>query len=155
MRVQLVAVGSKMPTWVQQGYEEYAKRLPKELLPKLVELNLGMRGKNSAVKEAVEQEGQQMLAAIPDSHHVVALDVKGKSWSTEDLAQQLEGWRMSGRDVSLLIGGPDGLAESCLARAQQRWSLSPLTLPHPLVRVVLIEQLYRAWTILQNHPYHK
>lgn len=155
MRVQLVAVGGKMPAWVQQGYAEYAKRLPKELHPKLVELSLGGRGKNSSVTEAIEQEGQQMLAAIPDNHHVVALDVTGKSWSTPELARQLEHWRMLGRDLSLLIGGPDGLAQPCLDRAQQRWSLSPLTLPHPLVRVVLIEQLYRAWTILQNHPYHK
>ena len=144
-----------MPAWVQQGYAEYAKRLPKELLPRLVELNLGARGKGSAVKDAIEQEGQQMMAAIPASHHVVALDVQGASWTTPELSRQMEGWRMAGKDVSLLIGGPDGLAQSCLARAQQRWSLSPLTLPHPLVRVLLIEQLYRAWTILQNHPYHK
>lgn len=155
MRIQVLAVGGKMPGWVQQGYQEYAKRLPKELHPKLVELALGGRGKNSSSREAIEQEGQQMLAAIPANHHVVALDVKGKPWSTEELARQLEDWRMSGRDVSLLIGGPDGLAQPCLTRAQQHWSLSALTLPHPLVRVVLIEQIYRAWTILQNHPYHK
>ncbi len=155
MRIQLLAVGGKMPGWVQQGYQEYAKRLPKELLPKLVELPLGGRGKNMSTRDAIEQEGQQMLGAIPGNHHVVALDVQGKAWSTEELAQHMADWRMDGRDVSLLIGGPDGLAPGCLERAQQRWSLSALTLPHPLVRVVLIEQLYRAWTILQNHPYHK
>ena len=155
MRIQLLAVGGKMPAWVQQGYQEYAKRLPRELHPKLVELSLGGRGKKNSSREAVEQEGQQMLAAIPPSHHVVALDVEGEAWSTEALARHMENWRMSGRDLSLLIGGPDGLAADCLTRAQQKWSLSALTLPHPLVRVVLIEQIYRAWTILQNHPYHK
>lgn len=155
MRVQLLAVGGKMPVWVEQGYQEYAKRLPKQLHPTLVELALGGRGKSSAIKDAVAQEGQQMLAAIPAGHHVVALDVTGEPWSTAELARQMEHWQMSGQDISLLIGGPDGLAEPCLARAQQRWSLSAMTLPHPLVRVVLIEQLYRAWTILQNHPYHK
>ena len=85
-----------------------------------------------------------MMAAIPDGHRVVALDVKGRSWSTGELAEQLESWMQGGRDVTLLVGGPDGLAETCQERAEQRWSLSPLTLPHPLVRVILAEQLYRA-----------
>ncbi len=96
-----------------------------------------------------------MLAAIPDSDRVIALDVKGKSWSTEQLAQNLSRWRMDGDNYSLLIGGPDGLASDCLTRCDAKWSLSALTLPHPLVRIVVIEQLYRAWTILQHHPYHK
>ena len=96
-----------------------------------------------------------MLGAIGQGHHVVALDVLGKAISTEGMAKKLEHWRMDGNNVSILIGGPDGLAQSCLQRANEKWSLSALTLPHPLVRVVLIEQLYRAWTILQNHPYHK
>lgn len=122
---------------------------------RMTELALGGRGKNASTAVAIEQEGDQMLAAVPDTHHVVALDIGGKDWSTEDLAQQLENWRMAGRDVSVLIGGPNGLARRCVERAQQRWSLSKLTLPHPLVRVLLAEQLYRAWTILQNHPYHK
>lgn len=155
MRVKLLAVGGKMPPWVQQGYQEYLKRLPKQLYPDLVELPLGTRGKSSSVREAIEQEGQQMLAAIPANQHVVALDQNGEPWSTPELARHLEGWQMSGQDICLLIGGPDGLADCCRAHAQQCWSLSKLTLPHPLVRVVLIEQLYRAWTILQNHPYHK
>ena len=96
-----------------------------------------------------------MLKAIPDGDKVIALDVKGKSWSTEELAQQLGDWQMSGDNYSLLIGGPDGLSPQCLARAGCRWSLSNLTLPHPLVRVLLAEQLYRAWTITVNHPYHR
>ncbi|MFT7414481.1 MAG: 23S rRNA (pseudouridine1915-N3)-methyltransferase, partial [Methylophagaceae bacterium] len=103
----------------------------------------------------IREEGERILAAIPDSHHVVVLDVQGKSWRTEQLAEQLKSWMADGRDVSLIVGGPDGLTDECLQRADQRWSLSALTLPHPLVRIVLSEQLYRAWTVLQNHPYHR
>ena len=96
-----------------------------------------------------------MLAVVAPQQLVVALDVKGRAWSTEQLAEQLQGWLQDGRNLSLLVGGPDGLAPACLERAEQRWSLSPLTLPHPLVRVLLAEQLYRAWTVLNNHPYHR
>ncbi|WP_049721155.1 23S rRNA (pseudouridine(1915)-N(3))-methyltransferase RlmH [Gilvimarinus polysaccharolyticus] len=156
MRVRLIAVGSKMPSWVQDGYNEYVKRLPRgDLELELVELPLAPRGKNSDIQRAMERESEAIRAAIGKGDRVVALDVLGKSWSTEQLAEQLAGWRMDGRHVSLLIGGPDGLAPTALALAEQRWSLSALTLPHPLVRIVLAEQLYRAWTILHNHPYHK
>lgn len=144
-----------MPAWVEAGYNEYAKRLPREFTVEMVELSLATRGKNCDLVRAIEKEGEAMLAAIGKNDQIIALDVKGKSWSTEQLAGQLTDWRMSGNNFSLLIGGPDGLAPACLARAHRRWSLSDLTLPHPLVRVVVIEQLYRAWTILQNHPYHK
>lgn len=147
-----------MPAWVQQGYNEYAKRLPREISLEMVEIPLGNRGqKNSAslVEKARRKEGEAMLAALAPRDHVVALDVLGKPWGTEQLSRELENWRMQGDNVSLLIGGPDGLAEDCLSRARQRWSLSPLTLPHPLVRVVLAEQIYRAWTLLAGHPYHK
>jgi 23S rRNA (pseudouridine1915-N3)-methyltransferase len=96
-----------------------------------------------------------MLAAIGKGDGVIALDVLGKAWSTEHLAEQIKSWQMSGRNMSLLIGGPDGLSEACLQRAEQRWSLSALTFPHPLVRVILAEQLYRAWSINNNHPYHR
>lgn len=155
MRIKIIAVGTRMPAWVEQGYGEYAKRLPRDFAVEVVELPLGPRGKNAPVQKAIAKEGEQILAAIPAGDRVIALDVKGKPWSTEQLAGNLAGWRMEGDNVSLLIGGPDGLAPECLARAQARWSLSALTLPHPLVRIVLIEQLYRAWTILHNHPYHK
>ncbi len=145
-----------MPSWVQDGYNEYVKRLPRgDLELELVELPLAPRGKNSDIQRAMERESEAIRAAIGKGDRVVALDVLGKSWSTEQLAEQLAGWRMDGRHVSLLIGGPDGLAPTALALAEQRWSLSALTLPHPLVRIVLAEQLYRAWTILHNHPYHK
>ncbi|BFM21667.1 23S rRNA (pseudouridine(1915)-N(3))-methyltransferase RlmH [Gilvimarinus japonicus] len=156
MRIRLIAVGSKMPGWVQEGYNEYVKRLPRgDLELELVELPLAPRGKNSDIQRAMERESDAIRAAIGKGDRVVALDVKGKSWGTEQLAEQLAAWRMDGRHVSLLIGGPNGLAPSALALAEQRWSLSALTLPHPLVRIVLAEQLYRAWTILHNHPYHK
>lgn len=144
-----------MPAWVQEGYKEFYKRLPTDLAPKLVELPLAARHKNADLNKVKEQEGQAILGAIPASYKKVMLDVQGKAWSTEQLAQQLEHWRMEGSDISFVIGGPDGLSGPCLAAADQKWSLSNLTLPHPLVRIVFIEQLYRAWTITQNHPYHK
>ena len=144
-----------MPSWVTTGYQEYAKRLPSDTQLQLQEWPLGFRGKSADPAKAMQKEGESMLAAIGNGDRVVALDVLGKPWSTEQLAEQCSDWRMDGRNVSLLVGGPNGLAPECLARADQKWSLSPLTLPHPLVRVLLAEQLYRAWTILNHHPYHK
>jgi 23S rRNA (pseudouridine1915-N3)-methyltransferase len=113
------------------------------------------RTKNSDLNRIRQSEGEKLLAAIPDGNLVITLDVKGKPWSTEQLSQQLDSWMMSGRDVSLLVGGPEGLSPACLQRAEQSWSLSPLTFPHPLVRIVVAEQLFRAWSILTNHPYHR
>ncbi|MGS2722721.1 23S rRNA (pseudouridine(1915)-N(3))-methyltransferase RlmH [Porticoccus sp. GXU_MW_L64] len=155
MRLKIVAVGTKMPAWVEAGTEEYSKRLPPELKLEWHELALGQRGKGADLKRAIAREGEAMLKAIGRSDRVVALDVKGKPWSTEQLATQLADWQFQGCNYSFLIGGPDGLAPECLARADLKWSLSPLTLPHPLVRIVLAEQLYRAWTINAGHPYHK
>lgn len=144
-----------MPDWVTQGYDEYAKRLPKELSPQLVELPLAVRSKSANVEKIKLTEGEQILSSVPKGARLLMLDVKGKSLSTEMLSQKMSSWQMEGTDICLVIGGPDGLSSQCLAAADERWSLSALTLPHPLVRVVLVEQLYRAWTILQNHPYHK
>lgn len=155
MKIHLIAVGEKMPRWVQEGYLEYSKRLPRECGLHLVETPLGHRGKNADIARLVRAEGKQMLAAIPSGCRVIALDVQGKPWSTEKLSSQLNNWMGSGGDIALLVGGPDGLAADCLAQAQLKWSLSPLTLPHPLVRVLVAEQLYRAWSILRNHPYHR
>ena len=155
MKIKLLAVGTKMPAWVTQGYDEYARRMPSDMQLQLQELNLGFRGKGADLKRAIAKEGEQMLAAIPAQDHVIALDVLGTPWSTEQLAKQCGDWRMGGRNVTLLVGGPDGLSQTCVARADQRWSLSPLTLPHPLVRVLLAEQIYRAWSLLNNHHYHK
>jgi 23S rRNA (pseudouridine1915-N3)-methyltransferase len=155
MKIQLVAVGTKMPDWVQKGYNEYAKRLPKDLAPNLVELASGHRAKNAPIHGAVSAEGQAILAAVGPADWVIALDVVGDSWTTEAFAKQLANFRMDGRNLAFVIGGPDGLAPEVLSRANVKWSLSKLTLPHPLVRVLFIEQLYRAWTLLNGHPYHK
>ena len=155
MRIRVIAVGTKMPAWVKQGVAEYHKRLPPELKLEIKELPLGQRGKGADLKRAIQTEGQQMLSAIGSGDTVVALDVLGKPWSTEKLAEELKSWQFEGNNISLLIGGPDGLAPECLARADKKWSLSALTMPHPIVRVLLTEQLYRAWTINSNHPYHR
>ncbi|GAB3285412.1 23S rRNA (pseudouridine(1915)-N(3))-methyltransferase RlmH [Parahaliea aestuarii] len=155
MRLSIVCVGGKMPAWVDAGVGEYEMRLPRELNLQWKEIPLARRGRDSKPEQLRQAEGEQILKAIPESDRVIALDVQGKSWSTPELAQQLSGWQMSGDNYSLVIGGPDGLAPQCLERAERRWSLGPLTLPHPLVRIVLAEQLYRAWTITVNHPYHR
>lgn len=155
MRLRILAIGTKMPDWVEAGCNEYLKRLPPELRIEVVELPLGKRGKGADIQRAILREGEAMLKAIGERDQVIALEVQGKSWSTGDLAVNLQHWQGSGDNVSLLVGGPDGLAPTCLARADSRWSLSPLTLPHPLVRVLLAEQLYRAWSINAGHPYHR
>lgn len=155
MRIRLICVGTKMPAWVTSGFQEYAKRLPADLRLELVEIPPGHRGKGADVKRAIEKESKQILAALGKDERVVALDVQGRNWSTEQLAENLSGWQMGGQNVALLIGGPDGLSPECLALAQQRWSLSNLIFPHPLVRVILAEQIYRAWSLLNNHPYHR
>ena len=155
MNIHLICAGSRMPRWVQDGYADYERRLPPECGLNLVEIPLGRRGKGMDKVRAVREEGERMLRAIPRDSRVLALDVGGRAWSTEQLAEQLAGWLGEGRDLCLLVGGPDGLAEQCLQRAQQRWSLSLLTLPHSLVRVVVAEQIYRAWSILRRHPYHR
>ncbi|RDE24092.1 23S rRNA (pseudouridine(1915)-N(3))-methyltransferase RlmH [Motiliproteus coralliicola] len=155
MRIRLICVGTKMPAWVEAGYQEYAKRMPPEMALELRELSLGHRGKGADLKRAITSEGDAMLAAIGKGDRVIALDVLGKPISTEQLAGQLADFQMEGGNLSLLIGGPDGLDPRCLALAERKWSLSKLTLPHPLVRVLLAEQLYRGWTVLQGHPYHK
>lgn len=155
MKINLVAVGNKMPTWVTQAFEEYSRRLPRECQLQLLEIAPARRGKNAQPLQWMKEEAERILAAIPDNHRVIALEVTGKSWSTETLSQNMQDWLSDGRDVSLIVGGPDGLDPQCLQRADLKWSLSALTLPHPLVRIVLAEQIYRGWTILQNHPYHR
>ena len=155
MRIRLITVGSKMPGWVETGYEEYSRRLGADLKLELVEIPLNRRSKGADVNRLQEKEANQMLAAIGQGDLVVTMEIKGKAWSTEQLADKMGEWMHSGRNVSLLVGGPEGLHPKCMAQADLRWSLSPLTLPHPMVRVLLAEQVYRAWSILKNHPYHK
>ncbi|NOT85563.1 MAG: 23S rRNA (pseudouridine(1915)-N(3))-methyltransferase RlmH [Methylococcaceae bacterium] len=155
MQIQLITVGNKMPAWIQSGYDEYAKRLPRECELSLKEIAPGKRVKNSDVERIVKDEGERMLAAINRDTHIVTLDIPGKAWTTVELSEALQRWLGSGQDVALLIGGPEGLATAAKQSAHESWSLSKLTLPHPLVRVIVAEQLYRAWSILHNHPYHR
>lgn len=155
MHIHLVAVGTRMPDWVSSGYEEYAKRLPRECELVLREIAPARRGKNHEPVRWMEEEGERILTALHREDHAIALEVGGKPWSTPELAEQLARWMQNGRRVALLVGGPDGLSEACRKRANQLWSLSRLTLPHPIVRIIVAEQIYRAWSILQNHPYHR
>ncbi|HVB83718.1 MAG TPA: 23S rRNA (pseudouridine(1915)-N(3))-methyltransferase RlmH [Rhodanobacteraceae bacterium] len=155
MRAHLLAVGERMPAWVAAGFEDYRKRLAHALPLDLIEIRPGVRGKGRDPARAIADEGAALLAALPRDARVIALDGRGAAWSSETLAQKLADWRMQGRDLALLIGGADGLAEVVLARAELRWSLGPLTLPHMLVRVLVAEQLYRAASLLAGHPYHR
>ncbi|MFZ5698322.1 MAG: 23S rRNA (pseudouridine(1915)-N(3))-methyltransferase RlmH [Pseudomonadota bacterium] len=155
MKLRLVAVGERMPGWVNEGFAEYAKRLADDIRLELVEISAGKRMKTSDLARVKEAEGERMLAVLRSDDRVVALDVCGKAHSTASLAGELRRTLPEGRDIALLVGGPDGLADCALARAQERWSLSPLTLPHPLVRIVVAEQVYRCWSLLRGHPYHR
>ncbi len=155
MRIRLLAVGTKMPAWVEEGVDTYRKRLPRDFSLEIEEISLGQRGKNADITKARAQEAQRIRDRLRGDEYLVALEVKGKPWSTEQLASEADAWRMQGRDIALLVGGPDGLEPSLSAMADKTWSLSPLTLPHPLVRIMLAEQLYRAWTLLVGHPYHR
>jgi 23S rRNA (pseudouridine1915-N3)-methyltransferase len=155
MRIHLIAAGTRMPSWVSDGFEDYAGRMPPECKLLLKEIPLGAARSGGDARKAMQEEGNVMLAALPQGAGVTALDVRGKTLDTEALAKLLNRWLQEGRDQALLIGGPDGLAPECLAKAESRLSLSALTLPHALVRVVVAEQIYRAWSILKNHPYHR
>lgn len=154
MRLVLLAAGTKLPGWVGTGFAEYAGRMPPELRLELIEIPLGAHGKVEPDK-AMREEGERMLARLPARAQLIALEVGGKPWSSEQLARELERWMMEGRDVAFAVGGPVGLAPEVSARAAQRWSLSALTLPHTLVRPVVAEALYRAWSIVKGLPYHR
>lgn len=155
MHLHLVAVGKRMPAWVNAGYTEYAKRFTANFRLQLIEIEPAKRTKNSDITRVIQQEGEQILKAIPPNSRIIALHDRGQQWDTPTLAKQIEGWQLDGRDVSLLIGGPDGLAPDCLKKAELQWSLSKLTFPHPLVRIIVAEQLYRATSLLRGHPYHR
>lgn len=155
MQLLVAAVGQRMPNWVNEAWTEYARRMPPNLSLSLREISLAKRSKNADTKRLTAVESKALYEAMPVRSRVVALDVKGQAWSTGKLATRLEQWMGEGRDVGFMIGGPDGIDATTMQKADDRWSLGPLTLPHPLVRVVLAEQLYRAWTITQNHPYHR
>ena len=155
MNIHLITIGQKMPAWVQTGFEEYAKRLPACCNLKLVELPMPARGRNASVERLKEKEAAAIEAAIPKGALVIALDEYGQEVSTVGLSRKLAQWLEGGQDVALLVGGPDGLDGRLLQKARWTWSLSKLTFPHPLVRVIVAEQLYRAWSVLNHHPYHR
>ena len=154
MQIHLISVGNKMPDWVQQGYNEYAKRLPRECELVLKEIAPDKR-RSGDIARITKDEGERMIAALPPRAHIVTLDIPGKPWTTKDLSQALQRWLGNGQPLALMVGGPEGLSQQVKDLAQESWSLSSLTFPHPLVRVIVAEQIYRAWSLLNNHPYHR
>ncbi len=155
MRLRLIAVGTRPPPWVRQAYEEYVRRLGPRLKPALIEIEPGQRPSGQSPRRAVEAEARRILSLVRTEEFVVALDEHGTELTTQALSQWLAGRMQAGRDIAFLIGGPDGFAPEVLSRADLTLSLSRLTLPHALARVVLSEQLYRALSILSHHPYHR
>jgi 23S rRNA (pseudouridine1915-N3)-methyltransferase len=155
VRVRLIAVGSRMPKWVREAYEDYITRLGSGLKVTLVEIEPGPRSAGRPPQKAMEAEAQKLLSTVRKDEYVVALDERGAEMTTRELAAWLKVRMQDGRDLAFLVGGPDGFAPEVLARADFKWSLSRLTFPHALVRVVLAEQLYRAHGVLANHPYHR
>ena len=155
MKLHILAVGHKMPDWIATGFDEYAKRMPPELRIELREIKPEQRSSGRPAESVMAAERLKIEAALPKNARIVALDERGKDWTIMQLAAALPGWQQDGRDVAFLIGGADGLDPDLKARADMLLRVSSLTLPHAMVRVLLAEQLYRAWTITQNHPYHR
>lgn len=155
MRIKLLAIGTRMPQWVSQGFEEYAQRMPAVCQLELHELAAKKRGKNADTARILRDEAAAIEAAIPSGMLHIALDRKGKAIDTPELARQMQSWIDDSQDVAIIIGGPEGLSPDYLAKTQRKWSLSALTFAHPVVRVMLAEQLYRAWSINANLPYHR
>lgn len=155
MQLRLIAVGTRMPDWVQFAVRDYSRRLPAEYEFSLLEIPLSPRGQTPDIAQLKRDEGERILKALPDDCRLIVLDERGAQWSTAQLASRLAGWQQEGRDVTFVIGGPDGLAPEVLARADESWGLSQLVLPHALARVVVAEALYRAWSVNAHHPYHR
>ncbi len=154
MRLRVLAVGQKMPAWIDQGVDEYARRLPKGVTVDWLNIAPAKRGTNSSLRYQ-QIEAESIRAKLATEDYLVALHVLGQEMTTETIAERLDQWQMTGNRVSIVIGGPDGLHPSILDAAQEQWSFGRITLPHPLVRVILSEQLYRAWSIQAGHPYHR
>lgn len=155
MKIELLAIGTRAPGWVRDGFDEYCDRLVPPWTLTLKEIPPAHRGKNGNPALFRRQEGEALLSAVSPDRRVIALDLKGRSLSTAQLADRLDVIRQETSGLQILIGGADGLDRSCLARSDERWCLSSMTFPHFLVRVIIAEQIYRAWTILNNHPYHR
>jgi rRNA large subunit m3Psi methyltransferase RlmH len=154
MRIKIVSFGQRLPIWINQGVAEYLNRLPRDWSVDLVELKPEPRGQGKSIAQILTLEARRVLASCENAVKIV-LDERGQSWTTRQLADHMTQWRLAARDVSLIVGSADGLDASLKKEADQRWSLSPLTLPHGIVRIVLAEQLYRAVSLLNNHPYHR
>jgi len=155
MRIHLIAVGKKMPEWVNSGFSEFSKRMPPELQINLIEITPSVRNKTTPIEKNIKEEGERIQSAIPSNSRLIVLDEKGKNFSSVDLSKKMESWLPMGQDISIVIGGADGVDNVIKQQAVEKWSLSSLTLPHALVRVVVAEQLYRGWSILKGHPYHR
>ncbi|MCW8399583.1 23S rRNA (pseudouridine(1915)-N(3))-methyltransferase RlmH [Legionella sp. PATHC038] len=155
LKITLITLGNKMPDWVTQGSNEYAKRFNDGIQLKIIEIPLIRRSKSSDLSRIMEKESALIKEALPNSARIIALEIEGKTFSSEELALKISQLNQTTSHLCFLIGGPEGLSKDILKLCDERWSLSKLTLPHPLVRIVLLETLYRAWSIINNHPYHK
>ena len=155
MQIEIIAIGKRMPQWVDDAVDEYQGRLAHGLKIRLKALAATRRTATVGANRGRDEESQRLLAEVQAGARIICLDERGKNWSTQELSTQLAAWLQEGQPVSLLIGGADGMNRDCLRRAEKTWSLSALTLPHPLVRVVVLEQIYRAWSLLNNLPYHR
>lgn len=146
MNIQIIAIGNKMPAWVNHAFDEYRKRLQPEIQLQLKEI---------PVQKNMTLEGQLILSALKPQSYTIALDSRGHQYTSEQCAEQLNHWKLLSKNIHILIGGPDGYSMDVLKKADATWSLSTLTFPHPIVRIILAEQLYRSQCILKKHPYHK
>ncbi len=155
MQIHIFAIGERMPSWVDEAYREYAKRMPAHCRLTLHEVPARKRNKGADIKRLLSDEGARLLAAVPDGCKIIALERTGRPIDTRQLASTLRSWLNESRDIALLIGGPEGLSRSCIERSHEQWSLSRLTLAHSFVRVLVAEQLYRAWSIIHGRPYHR
>jgi 23S rRNA (pseudouridine1915-N3)-methyltransferase len=155
LKITIITLGNKMPDWVIQGSNDYTKRFNDGIQVKITEIPLLRRSKSSDLARILEKESSLIKEALPHGARLIALDIEGKAFSSEDLALRMTQLQQISSHLCLIVGGPEGLAPEILNLCQERWSLSKLTLPHPLVRIILLETLYRAWSIINNHPYHK
>ena len=155
MHIRLLAVGDRQPSWVEDAFGTYTERFPREWKFRLDTNPTVRRNKNDKSRQAMETEGQHILAKLYPTEQVVLLDERGEQQTSRSLASRMSDWQSDGRNLCFIIGGPDGVSEAVRLRADQLWSLSQLTLPHGLARALLVEQLYRAWSLQTGHPYHR
>jgi 23S rRNA (pseudouridine1915-N3)-methyltransferase len=155
VHIRLIAVGDRQPGWVDDAFKIYSARFPREWQFQVDQIATSRRSKNNKSQQAKEAEGEQILARVRRTEQVILLDERGKQMRSQELARKLGDWQSDGRDLCFVIGGPDGVADACRKRADSCWSLSQLTLPHGLARVLFAEQLYRAYSMQSGHPYHR